>query len=198
MGDCAPTVCLSPSRELSEDQNDADPFAPQPQPLRNQNNYRIADRDGVGLGSLRQKCRGNLEAIALLKSLEQDHRQPDDEEKKVLVRYVGWGGLPQMFDSLNAQWAEVRGRLESLMTVEEMDSARASTLNAHYTAPLIIRAIYALLQVAASHKGHHQIRQNAISCNRKDWNDVGVNHGGCRLGLAKEPLPRCTVACQHR
>ena len=146
MGDCAVSVCLSPSRELSEDQGDDDTFATEPQPLRNQNNYRITDRDGIGSGSLRQKCRGNLEAIALLKSLEQDQRQPDEEERKVLVRYVGWGGLPQVFDSYNEQWKGERTRLESLLTTEELDSARATTLNAHYTAPLIIRAIYALLQ----------------------------------------------------
>jgi N12 class adenine-specific DNA methylase len=145
VGDCALSVCVSPPRELSEEAND-EALVVDPQPIRNQNNYRITDRDGIGLGSLRRKCRANLETIALLKSLEQEQRQPDEEEKKVLVRYVGWGGLPQVFDSLNTQWTDERSRLESMLTVEEMDSARASTLNAHYTAPLVIRAIYALLQ----------------------------------------------------
>jgi N12 class adenine-specific DNA methylase len=116
------------------------------QPLRNQNNYRITDADGIGTGSLRQKCRGNLEAIELLKVLEHEGRKPTDEEKRILVRYVGWGGLPQVFDHCNGAWETERTRLDSLLTTEELESARATTLNAHYTAPLIIRAIYALLQ----------------------------------------------------
>jgi SAM-dependent methyltransferase len=82
----------------------------------------------------------------LLKVLEHEQRRPTDEEKRILVRYVGWGGLPQVFDPCNEQWAEERGRLESLLTTEELESARATTLNAHYTAPLIIRAMFAVLK----------------------------------------------------
>lgn len=63
----------------------------------------------------------------------------------MLVRYVGWGGLPQIFDSWNDQWQEERERLEQLLTLDELDSARATTLNAHYTAPTVIRAMYAAL-----------------------------------------------------
>lgn len=95
---------------------------------------------------MRQKCRGNLDAIALLKRLELEQRQPDAGEQRVLVRYVGWGGLPQVFDPGNVAWTGERTRLEALLTPEELESARATTLNAHYTAPLIIRAMYALLQ----------------------------------------------------
>ena len=143
MGDCAVSVCLSPARELSYETESS---LRDPQPLRNQNNYRITDADNIGMGSLRQKCRGNLDAITLLKVLEKEQRQPDEDEKRTLVRYVGWGGLPQVFDCCNEQWSTERTRLESLLTTEELESARATTLNAHYTAPLIIRAIYALLQ----------------------------------------------------
>ena len=64
----------------------------------------------------------------------------------MLVRYVGWGGLPQVFDQWNEEWRGERERLEQLLTPDELDSARATTLNAHYTAPAIIRAMYALLQ----------------------------------------------------
>ncbi|MCI0541629.1 MAG: DEAD/DEAH box helicase family protein, partial [Verrucomicrobiales bacterium] len=71
---------------------------------------------------------------------------PPTEEKPVLVRYVGWGGLPQVFDPCNEQWKTERARLEALLTADELDSARASTLNAHYTSPTVIRAMYSALQ----------------------------------------------------
>ena len=116
------------------------------EPLRNQNDYRITDTDQVGVGSLKRKCQHNLAAIDLLKRLEAEGRPATDAEKRVLVRYVGWGGLPQMFDSWNDQWKEERERLEQLLTPDEIESARATTLNAHYTAPAIIPAMYALLQ----------------------------------------------------
>jgi N12 class adenine-specific DNA methylase len=82
----------------------------------------------------------------LLKVLENEQRPPEDDEKHILVRYVGWGGLPQVFDSYNGAWTDERARLESLLTADELESARATTLNAHYTAPLIIQAMYALLE----------------------------------------------------
>ena len=122
------------------------PTPQEPAPPRNQRNYRITDADQVGLGSLKQKCRHNLAAIELLKQLESEQRPPIDTEKRVLVRYVGWGGLPQVFDACNEQWQEERERLEALLTEAELESARATTLNAHYTAPVIIRAMYAALQ----------------------------------------------------
>ncbi|MBK8002305.1 MAG: SAM-dependent DNA methyltransferase [Verrucomicrobia bacterium] len=65
---------------------------------------------------------------------------------RILVRYVGWGGLPQVFDEGNDEWKSERDQLQALLTPEELESARASTLNAHYTSPVIIRAMYAALQ----------------------------------------------------
>ena len=117
-----------------------------PEQLRNQGNYRITDADRVGLGSLKQKCRKNLAAIEALQRLETEGRRPTTDEKRILVRYVGWGGLPQVFDPYNDEWNEERERLETLLVSDELESARATTLNAHYTAPAIIRAMYALLQ----------------------------------------------------
>jgi len=118
----------------------------EPEPLRNQGNYRITDADRVGVGSLKQKCRNNLAAIEVLQRLETEGRPPTTDEKRILVRYVSWGGLPQVFDPYNDEWNEERERLETLLVSEELESARATTLNAHYTAPAIIRAMYALLQ----------------------------------------------------
>jgi len=122
------------------------PPTPEPEPPRNQRNHRISEADKVGLGSLKQKCRANLAAIELLKQLEADSRVPTDDERRGLVRYVGWGGLPQVFDAWNEPWKDERERLESILTADEFESARATTLNAHYTAPTVIRAMYALLQ----------------------------------------------------
>jgi hypothetical protein len=116
------------------------------EPVFNQQNYRITDGDKIGVGSLRQKFRDNLAAIELLKRLEAEQRPATNQEKGTLVRYVGWGGLPQVFDPFNKEWAKECERLEKLLTPEELDSARASTLNAHYTAPLVIRAMYDALQ----------------------------------------------------
>ena len=94
----------------------------------------------------RPNASDNLAAIELLKQIEADDRRPTPAEKRVLVRYVGWGGLPQVFDACNDGWAEERERLEQLLTPEELDSARATTLNAHYTAPGVIQAMYAALR----------------------------------------------------
>ncbi len=114
-------------------------------PPHNQANYRITDRDRLGEGSLKQKFHANVEAIKLLRRLEADKRPATDDEKAVLVRYVGWGGLPQAFDSNSREWFKEQVHLSKLLTDEELSSTRASTLNAHYTPPVIIRQMYAAL-----------------------------------------------------
>ncbi|HRZ54216.1 MAG TPA: DEAD/DEAH box helicase family protein [Candidatus Paceibacterota bacterium] len=122
-----------------------DALATQAEPRHNERNYRITEADQIGIGSRRRKCQDNLAAIALLKQLEVEGRLATDDDKRVLVRFVGWGGLPQVFDAWNDDWREPRQRLEALLTPDELDSARATTLNAHYTAPVVIRAMYAAL-----------------------------------------------------
>jgi hypothetical protein len=116
------------------------------EPPRNQHNYRITPEDHLGSGSLKAKCRDNLAALELLKRIEADDRRPTPDEKRTLVRYVGWGGLPQVFDSYNDDWMSERQRLEQLLTPEELESARATTLNAHYTAPGVVSAMYDALR----------------------------------------------------
>ena len=124
----------------------------EPEPPRNHHNYRVTKADRHGSGSLKAKCRDNLAAIELLKRVEADDRRPTPPEKRSLVRYVGWGGLPQVFDSCNEEWTPERQRLERLLTPEELESARASTLNAHYTAPGVVSAMYdALRRLGFSH-----------------------------------------------
>ncbi len=114
-------------------------------PPRNLANYRITDRDRLGEGSLKQKFRDNVAAIGLLRRLEAEKRAATNDEKAILVRYVGWGGLPQVFDVNSREWFKEQVELSELLTDEEHTSARASTLNAHYTSPVIVRGMYAAL-----------------------------------------------------
>jgi hypothetical protein len=79
------------------------------QPPRNQHNFRITEADCLGSGSVKAKCRDNLAALELLKRIETDDRRPTPAEKRALVRYAGWGGLPQVFDSGNAVKGSVNG-----------------------------------------------------------------------------------------
>jgi hypothetical protein len=116
-----------------------------PEPLKPQL-FQITDFDRLGDGSPRQKCRSNLTAIELLKQIETEQRPATECERRQIVKFVGWGGLPQVFDEFNRDWAEERQQLEALLTPEELSSARATTLNAHYTSPTIIRAMYAALE----------------------------------------------------
>lgn len=117
------------------------------EPSRNKANYRITPTDAIGSGSLKQKCRGNIAAIKLLRALEMERRAATVEEKSTLVKYVGWGGIPQVFDRFpGADWADERDELARLLTKEEFEAARASTLNAHYTSPDVIRGMYVALQ----------------------------------------------------
>jgi N12 class adenine-specific DNA methylase len=113
----------------------------------NANNYRIRAEDALGRGSLKQKCRDNFGAIELAHRLDAEARDATDDEKRILVKYVGWGGIPQVFaDQTSSEWASERELLKELLTAEEYESARASTLNAHYTSPTVISAIYDAVQ----------------------------------------------------
>jgi hypothetical protein len=112
---------------------------------RNGNNYRIADTNGVGEGSLKEKCRANLAAIRLVRQLQTENRPATSEDKAVLVRYVGWGGLPQVF-SPAADWQAENVELASLLSEDEFRAARATTLNAHYTAGAVVKGMYAALE----------------------------------------------------
>ena len=104
-------------------------------------NFRITD-DHLGEGGAKAKFRMNMEAINLLKELEFDGRQATPDEQAILSRYVGWGGLADAFDESKSNWANEFQELYAALTPEEYAAARASTLNAHYTSPTVIKAIY--------------------------------------------------------
>lgn len=116
-------------------------------------NFTIQD-DQLGEGAPKEKCRRNIEAIQLLLQIEREVRTATPEEQKVLSEYVGWGGLADVFDESKTSWNQEYQQLKSLLTEEEYQAARSSTLNAHYTSPVIIRAMYDTLGRMGFEKGN--------------------------------------------
>ena len=104
-------------------------------------NFRITD-DHLGEGGAKQKYARNIEAIRTLFRLEEEHRGATAEEQQVLSQYVGWGGLADAFDPGKDSWAKEYAELKGLLSEDEYAAARSSTLNAHYTSPVVIRSIY--------------------------------------------------------
>ena len=108
-------------------------------------NFRIQDND-LGAGGPRAKYKANMEAIHLLQTLEKEERLATPEEQEILSRYVGWGGIPQAFEESNSSWANEYLELKNTLSPEEYSAARASTLNAFYTSPTVIRSMYEALE----------------------------------------------------
>ena len=104
-------------------------------------NFHITD-DDLGVGGPKQKFARNIEAIRTLFKLEEEHRGATAEEQQVLSQYVGWGGLADAFDPGKDSWAKEYAELKGLLSEDEYAAARSSTLNAHYTSPVVIRSIY--------------------------------------------------------
>lgn len=108
-------------------------------------NFRIQDND-LGAGGPKAKYKANMEAIHLLQTLEKEERLATPEEQEILSRYVGWGGIPQAFEENNSSWADEYLELKNTLSPEEYSAARASTLNAFYTSPTVIRSMYEALE----------------------------------------------------
>ena len=123
------------------------------QPKQKPINFRITD-DDLGAGGPKTKYKANVEAIRVLQTLDAEQRQATAEEQEILSRYVGWGGIPQAFDENNAEWSKEYAELQSLLTVDEYKEARASTLNAFYTSPTVIKAMYEALGNMGLSKGN--------------------------------------------
>ena len=131
-----------------------EPVLPQPeQPQSPAENYHITN-EALGVGSPKTKFAYNVAAIQLLKQIEAEERQATPEEQEILANYVGWGGIPQAFDRENADWAQEYVQLRTLLTSEEYAAARASTLNAHYTSPVVIQAMYSALEQMGFRNGN--------------------------------------------
>ena len=147
--------------------DEPEPTPPEPAPLlepaghrgnmgqlrQDAQNFRITD-DHLGEGGPRLKYQANITAIRLLKELEAASQQASPEQQEVLSRYVGWGGVPEAFDPSKTAWAKEYAELKELLTPEEYEAARASTLNAHYTSPMVIRAIYEAVEQMGFHSGN--------------------------------------------
>ena len=110
-------------------------IVPQPE------NFRITD-DNLGVGGAKAKFRANMDAINTLLQVESENRTATPDEQEVLAKYVGWGGLADAFDETKQNWANEYQKLAAALSPEEYAAARASTLNAHYTSPTVIKAIY--------------------------------------------------------
>lgn len=108
-------------------------------------NFRITD-DALGHGGPKAKFRMNMDAIRTLQTIEFEQRLATPEEQEVLSRYVGWGSLPQVFEENNAAWADEFRELYETLSPEEYQAARASVLNAHYTSPTVIKAMYTAIE----------------------------------------------------
>lgn len=127
-------------------------------PIQNQSdisaeNYVISDIE-LGVGTTKEKFQRNVEAIRTLETIESEKRPATNEEQEVLSKYVGWGGLADAFDETKSAWAKEYAELKTLLSEEEYISARESTLNAHYTSPVIIQEIYRTLQRMGFTKGN--------------------------------------------
>ena len=116
-------------------------------------NFHITD-DHLGEGGAKQKYARNIEAIRTLFKLEQEHRGATAEEQQVLAQYVGWGGLADAFDPGKDSWAKEYAELKGLLSEDEYAAARSSTLNAHYTSPTVICAIYDAVERMGFHSGN--------------------------------------------
>ena len=116
-------------------------------------NYVISDME-LGVGTAKEKFQRNVEAIRTLETIESEKRPATNEEQEVLSKYVGWGGLADAFDETKSAWAKEYAELKTLLSEEEYISARESTLNAHYTSPVIIQEIYRTLQRIGFTKGN--------------------------------------------
>ncbi len=137
MGDGAGEIHPAPARRIAKRH--------QEEPPKNLNSYRIAEADRLGDGGPKQKFQQNLKAIKTLRTLDAEERPATPEEKSVLVKYVGWGAMPQVFDVDSTDWRKEQIQLSEILSDDEHRSARATTLNAHYTAPVVIGAMYQAL-----------------------------------------------------
>ena len=145
-----PTVVdMSDVEEIEEEEVTAEEDIPENQEqekaVLEPHNFRIQDND-LGAGGPKAKYKANMEAIHLLQTLEKEERLATPEEQEILSRYVGWGGIPQAFEKNNSSWADEYLELKNTLSPEEYNAARASTLNAFYTSPIVIRSMYEALE----------------------------------------------------
>ena len=143
---------LSGEAEVSEEKEPLEEINGIAEPIQ-ASNFHITD-DELGQGTPKEKFRANIMAIQLLKKCEDENRNATPEEQEILSRYVGWGGLADAFDETKAAWETEYLELKTVITPEEYAAARASTLNAHYTQPIVIESMYQVLENLGFTKGN--------------------------------------------
>lgn len=117
--------------------------------------------DQSELGGAKSRFKGNMDAIRLMNRLYLENREAAAEERKVLAKYVGWGGLAQVFDETNKQWSKEYAELKSLLSAKDYEYAKRSVLNAHYTSKEVIDGMYAALERFGV-KGNNRILEPAM------------------------------------
>ena len=122
-------------------------------PIAERNNFKINNND-LGIGGKKEKYKNNIEAIKVLKLCEEQNRYATNEEQEILSKYVGWGGIPEAFDSRIDNWHNEYEELKSLLTEKEYKEAKKSTLTAFYTPPIVIRSIYRALENMGLERGN--------------------------------------------
>ena len=142
-GDSLPPPAVTPPKAAHE----------QAVPQAERINYRITD-DALGVAGAKTRFQNNIAAIQTLNQIELEKRLATAEEQEILSKYTGWGALPQVFDENNASWAKEFSELQALLSPEDYTSARATTLNAHYTSPVVIRAMYQALENMGFSRGN--------------------------------------------
>ena len=147
------TVAVYPAEENNLPYDIVIERIPSDAPAPEVGNFHITD-DRLGEGGAKAKFRANMDAINLLKTLEFDGRQATEEEQEILSRYVGWGSLPDAFDESKEAWADEFTELYTALSPEEYKAAKASVLNAHYTSPTVIRAMYEAIENMGFSKGN--------------------------------------------
>lgn len=168
--------------------------------VQNAKDFTITD-EHLGEGGAKAKFAANIAAIQTLKNIERENRFATPAEQETLSKYVGWGGLPQAFDRTNGQWAKEYEQLSKLLTDDEYRDASASVLNAHYTTPTVIRAIYKGIQNLGFESGN--ILEPAMGIGnffgampedmRKDSNLSGVELDSISGRIAKQLYPNADI-----
>ena len=143
-------------------------------------NFHITD-DNLGVGGPKQKFARNIEAIQTLRTLEQEHCGATAEEQQVLSQYVGWGGLADAFDPSKENWSAEYTQLKGLLTEDEYAAARASTLNAHYTSPVVIRAIYDAVEKMGFQSGN--ILEPSMGVGNGEHRRISANNTAFKINV---------------
>ena len=160
---------------------------PEPAPSRD---FRITDAHRIGLGGLQEKARDNIAAIRTLKNLEAENRDATDAEKATLARYAGWGAMAGVFEPdyrRRDEWNKHAAELRTLLTDDEYEAARASTPNAHYTSPMVIRSIWDGLERMGVATGA-QVLEPAMGAGHFFGMQPESMQGGQRTGVELDPV----------